>query len=356
MSEQTQTLNDAFEQAIDALINGDIETLQLLLAQYPTLTETYSTQEHHGTLLHYVAANGVEDERQKTPSNILEITRSLLEAGTNPNAVGDMYDGSSILTALVSSIHPAQAGKQADLVRLLCEFGAKANGVKDDGLPLRTSIIFCYPKAVEALANCGARIDNVVFAAALGKLDLVKQFIEQGVEEYIDAFGFSYEAPQQVLEVALRAASMMGHLDIVEFLLQTGVDINAKYTPTDGTALHEACNMNHIDIVHYLLGNQADITKQDNNGMTPLHWAAWHGHLDLIDLLLVHHAPLEIKNKYGGTVLDATVHNLVHSFYPIDKPLTILKKLVDAGADVMAVEPYPTGNSVIDDFLKSHRK
>ena len=78
---QVHHLNTTFEQAVDAIIAGDITTLQTLLTQYPALIHTRSTRDHHATLLYYVAANGVEIERQKTPVNIIDITRLLLEKG-----------------------------------------------------------------------------------------------------------------------------------------------------------------------------------------------------------------------------------------------------------------------------------
>ena len=40
----------------------------------PSCARARSTREHRSTLLHYVSANGVEDFRQKTPKNIVEIT------------------------------------------------------------------------------------------------------------------------------------------------------------------------------------------------------------------------------------------------------------------------------------------
>jgi len=38
-----------------------------------------------------VAANGVENYRQKTPANIVEITKLLLDAGAEVDAEADMY-------------------------------------------------------------------------------------------------------------------------------------------------------------------------------------------------------------------------------------------------------------------------
>jgi hypothetical protein len=65
-----------FESAVDAVISGDLETLQSKLRDDPELVRARSTRVTHfdppvhgATLLHYVAANGVEGYRQKSPPN-----------------------------------------------------------------------------------------------------------------------------------------------------------------------------------------------------------------------------------------------------------------------------------------------
>ena len=54
-----------FEEAVDAVISGDIETLKSLLRREPSLIRMRSSRAHGAMLIHYVAANGVEDERQR---------------------------------------------------------------------------------------------------------------------------------------------------------------------------------------------------------------------------------------------------------------------------------------------------
>ena len=58
-----------FEQAVDAIIAGDIVTLSLLLKKNPPLIHERSLRWHRSTLLHYIGANGVEDFRQQSPPN-----------------------------------------------------------------------------------------------------------------------------------------------------------------------------------------------------------------------------------------------------------------------------------------------
>ena len=101
----------AFEAAVDAILSGDSARLKKLLRENPELVRARSTREHRSTLLHYVSANGVEDFRQKTPKNIVEITKLLLEAGADVNAESDAYGGRSTALGLTAtSCHPDAAG------------------------------------------------------------------------------------------------------------------------------------------------------------------------------------------------------------------------------------------------------
>ena len=80
-----------FESAVEAVITGDMPTLRLLLAADPDLVRARSTivsdrdpPVHAATLLHYVAANAVEDYRQKTPPNAVEVARCCSRAAPSP--------------------------------------------------------------------------------------------------------------------------------------------------------------------------------------------------------------------------------------------------------------------------------
>ncbi|HEY1954415.1 MAG TPA: hypothetical protein VGH28_02365 [Polyangiaceae bacterium] len=53
-----------FEAAANAIVEGDLATLRGLLAAHPTLVRARSPYGHCATLLHHVAANGVEVARQ----------------------------------------------------------------------------------------------------------------------------------------------------------------------------------------------------------------------------------------------------------------------------------------------------
>ena len=320
-----------FEGAVDAVVDGNVDALKALLRKNPALIRERSPRVHRATLLHYVAANGVEDFRQKTPKNALDVARVLLDAGAEVDALAETYGGGTLQTTmnlLVSSAHPAIAGLQAPLAELLLDYGAAIDGVANDASPLMTALAFDYYKTAETLARRGARIDGVIAAAALGKLDLVKRVViapdklAAGVPLVGPVWGKMPSDAASHIERALVWASKFGHLAVVRHLLDVGVDPASR----------------------------------DGDAMTALHWAAGHRHLDVVRLLLERGAPLEVLNDWGGTVLSSTVWiarngpmNDGRAPKEVGYP-QIIETLLAAGADARRVE-RPTGDAEIDAVL-----
>jgi ankyrin repeat protein len=306
--ERIRAGSDPFEAAADAVVTGDLDTLASLLRAQSGLTTARSARVHRATLLHYVAANGVEDFRQSTPPNAVVVALALLEAGAAVDALADTYDGGTAQTTLnllVSSVHPAQAGLQPELAELLLDYGAAIDGLEDDCSPLMTALAFGYGDSAETLARRGARIDNVVAAAALGREDLVRRFVVDG----------STLAPEarvvrtEWLRIALDGASHVG------------------------VALAWAAKYGRLTIVRLLLDRGADPAGADHQGMTALHWAAAHGRLDVVEELLGRGSPLEVENAWHGTVLSSTAFFAVSMPVPgVDYP-AVLERLLAAGGD-----------------------
>lgn len=252
-----------FEAAADAVVNGEAAKLKELLSENPELVRARSTREHRSTLLHYVSANGVEDFRQKTPKNILKITKLLLEAGADLNAESDAYGGRSTTLGLTAtSWHPEKAGVQLALMDLLIEHGAIIDG-PDGGSAVNGCLHNGRGEAAEFLASRGARLD-LEGAAGVGRLDIVKSFFK-------DDGRLKPPATQEQIKAGFAWACEFGRTSVVDFLLQRGMELNAKL-------------------------------KHD--GQTGLHWAAYGGHVDTVKLLLEHGAPVDAKDEnYGGTPL-----------------------------------------------------
>jgi hypothetical protein len=238
-----------FEAAIDAVVDGDLEALQRLLEEHPGLSRARSAFGHRSTLLHYVAANGVENTKQRSPKNAPAIARALLHAGAEPDALSGAYGGTgATIDLLVSSDHPATAGVQADLIEVLCRGGAKVEGWADDGSPLWGAITWGYTRAAERLVACGARVDNLITAAVVGTLEQVQSYFGadgrvRPIEHLRGEKQFSHGRPvdlRHLLEYALIEAAAHGRRDVVEFLLTKGPDLDVREPVYQNTALDGA--------------------------------------------------------------------------------------------------------------------
>lgn len=227
-------------QTIELAIDGRRDELAACLEADPSLVHARSAAPFGATLLHYAAAaNGVEDELQRTPANAVEIVRLLLGCGADVDALSTSYDGGPNQTALcllVSSWHPFKAGVQADLVRELVRGGANVNGLEDDGMPLATALVFGYTRAALMLAECGARIDNLLFAAGLGDAARVAPFLSESGGAVEGAAG-TFVSPTlgqrkidgaEALQQAFHLAAVHGHLDVAQTLLDHGASVTAK--------------------------------------------------------------------------------------------------------------------------------
>ena len=255
-------LDAGFEAACDAIEWGEVDALRTLLDARPELVRARSPFPHHATLLHHVAANGIEVERQlQSPPNAVDIAWLLLERGADPDAVCDAYSGrDTTLTLLVSSAHPASAGVQAPLVEELCRGGARVNGLDDDGAPLFTALTSGYTKAAEALVRCGARVDNLVFAAADGRLDEVQGYfdadgglaLDRGWGTLLDGPSGSRLERDRLLDYALIWAALHGRREVVEFLLAKEPDLEFTEPFFHSTARGAAGHGRHKEIVALL--------------------------------------------------------------------------------------------------------
>jgi hypothetical protein len=286
---QAATREDApvfrFESAVEAVIDGDLPALESLLRASPDLVGARSMRVtcfdppvHGATLLHYIAANGVENHRQRTPKNAVEIATALLRAGAEVDALAGMYGGQcTTMSMLVSSSPPAQAGLQTDLTETLLDFGAaiEGRGSGQWGSPLITALVFGFPGTAEALVRRGARVDNLVAAAGLGR--------PTGTEQLLPAA----DAPTRHRALAL--AAQLGHLEIVRLLLDAGEQPD-RYNPpgfhAHSTPLHQAIIAGHDAVVHLLIERGAGLDIKDTiYQSTPLGWALYAEKTEIAEYL-----------------------------------------------------------------------
>src|SRR5205807_2640471 len=240
--------------------------LSNLLGAHSELVRARSMRQHRSTLLHYVSANGIEDFRQKTPKNIVEIAKMLLDAGSDVNAESEAYGGRSTTLGLTAtSYHPEAAGVQLELLALLLEHGATIDPL-DGGSVVNGCLRNGRGQAADFLASRGARLD-LEGASGVGRLDVVKTFFD-------DAGQLKSVATQTQMNAGFAWACEFGRTEVVTFLLQHGMNADAKLTQRGETGLHWAAYGAHVQIVRLLLERVTRIdTKDQAHESTPLEWA-----------------------------------------------------------------------------------
>src|SRR5437868_7311770 len=279
-----------FEEAADAVVEGDIATLEHLLDEDPSLIHARSTREHRCTLLHYVGANGFESIRQKSPPNAVEVAELLLRRGAEVDAVtsGSMGVGTT-LGLVATSVHPHRARVQIPLLEILLAHGASVDGEPGEWNPLLAALQNDRPEAARFLADRGGKLD-FESAAGVGYLEVVKSFFN-------DDGTLKPNLTQRQLQTGFRWACEYGWPEIVDFLFDKGIDLVAGA----------------------------------NTGQTALHLAAHRGQLGMMKLLMDHGAPLEVFNCYHGTVLGQALWSAEHG-EPDIKFVAVVELLLAAGA------------------------
>jgi ankyrin repeat protein len=305
-----------FERAVDAIVNGDAATLRQLLHENPDLVHARSPREHQATLLHYVSANGVENYRQKSPNNAVEIATILLDLGAEVDAVADAYGKSTTLGLTATSIHPLRGGVLIPLLELLLAHGASINGAPGGWNIVNACLANGRKLASEFVTSRGATLD-LEGAAGVGRLDLVKSFFnEDGA--------LQPNATKTQMESGFIWACEYGKAKVADFLLEMGVD-------------KSTCRQHKL---------------------TGLHWAVASGDLDTVNAVLKHKPPLEARNVWGGTPLGGAIWAAKEGdpndpVWPNADWVPIIEVLLQAGANVHAVE-YPTKHSRIDEILRRY--
>lgn len=149
-------------------------------------------------------------------------------------------------------------------------------------------------------------------ATIFRNLDAVKLLVENGADvNFKDDYGCS----------PLYYAVVFSKYTIIDYLIKAGADINARCN-AGNTPMHQA--VNDISLFKYLIQNGAKPIA-NNNGDTPLHFAAIYGDLDVGTVLLDMTMNVNVKNNDEDTPLHKA------AYYG---NLDVIKLLVERGANL----------------------
>ncbi len=178
-----------------------------------------------------------------------------------------------------TALHWAAEEDQLDVTRLLLDAGAELEATTSWGAtPFEWAATMGSTRVADFLLSRGARGLSLRAAAALGKLDDVRRFVESGGSDRQS--GRPAEPPSD--EWPADSARMQG--DAVS------------------DALYAAARNGHGPVVEYLLTRGARVDAKGFFGATGLHWAAINGHAATVDLLIARGADVMLKDaRFGAT-------------------------------------------------------
>ncbi|MCW2706887.1 MAG: ankyrin repeat family protein [Frankiales bacterium] len=230
---------------VDAIHLGDVASLRRLLHDHPELGPArIGDLAQSRTLLHVVT-----DWPGHFP-NGAEIVVVLTRAGADVNAP---FHGQHAETAL----HWAASSDDVEVLDALLDAGADLEargGVVAGGTPLADATAFAQWETARRLVERGAQV-TPFDAAALGYLDVVKEFFPHYVEHDGEELGN-----------AMWAACHGGQKAVAVYLLARGADVNwvpawEQLTPLDAAARGQASHQNK-DVLRWLHSRGARTAAQ----------------------------------------------------------------------------------------------
>ena len=141
---------------------------------------------------------------------------------------------------------------------------------------------------------------------------------------------------------ALLQASRSSSIQFIETLIDLGADVDIQRTESKATPVLSATKWNNYLAASLFLRYGTKVNVQVNDGKTPLHWAVILGNENLVRLLLQHNADVNIQDTGGYTPL----HQLVK-----EGNTNLVRLLLEHNADVNIQDTYgktPLHQSVIE--------
>lgn len=98
---------------------------------------------------------------------------------------------------------------------------------------------------------------------------------------------------------ALILAASCGLVEIVQRMVDMGVDPETTYEKEGWTTLHIAAQRNHVEVARVLIEANAPVDPEDKRKARPLQWALRHKHFELAELLIQHGASIDVRWRDG---------------------------------------------------------
>ncbi|MEP3478719.1 MAG: ankyrin repeat domain-containing protein [Fuerstiella sp.] len=122
-------------------------------------------------------------------------------------------------------------------------------------------------------------------------------------------------------------AAVFGDMAKLKSMLAIDPDLVKSMGEYGFTALHGVASEEHYGAATYLIDNGADVNAKNDEGIAPLHLAAWP---QMVELLISRGAEIDVRDESGRTPL------MVHAEEAED--CDVMEMLLRLGADALAAD------------------
>ena len=281
------------QEVVEILIQGEVDTempdnkgyIPIIKAAHYSIWETVRLFLRHGLDAKSTNSDGINCLHAAASSGEISMIELLLDAKVPINVKSN--NG-------YTPLHSAAFSDEFEAVCLLVARGADTAAATDEGiLPLHCASDHASPKLFEFLLEFQTDVDvlgmggntPLHYAVSGNLLGNVSLLLEWNAD--IEARRNSYSSRP------LHIAARVGRIESVRLLLDHGCDVNSL-EEHELSALMIASMDGHLDIVQLLVERGAPSNGCGELGkFGPLHYAAMCGHTEIVDYLLRHGASIE---------------------------------------------------------------
>lgn len=294
-------VRDVGERLIQAVRNGDVNTMREILDAHPELVDSTTDMNER---LHPVDTNAMR------------------------------------------LIHVAISGNQIEAVRLLIARGANLNVRNADGrLPLHDCFEMGREQIKDLLLTAGAQVD-VIAATAWGMRDRLLEILRADPSPAND---------QTTNFTPLGWCGFGGEASTARILIDHGAIVDRL--PFDELAWQSTSRVANIPVARELLDAGANPNAQGEDLDTPMHLAIQSNMVsdphDFVQLLLERGADPSIRNKVGRTALDeaqAQDGAALETYFPRERVGT---KQLDRTIELLRQQPVASDQPLVDEFMRA---
>ena len=320
---------DKKKNALDlAIINGDEETVRLILQSKQPLYQALIHSANNPYLLRIILENGGNDNdwleypycNTTTPlcqaiiEGNTESVKLLLEAGADVNAVGSIRKRTPLHVA-------AEEGK-TEIVKLLLGYNVNIDPLDEERLT--PFMLAANAEIAKLLLDNGANIhhrtplghDAFSFALSKQNVDVIKYLLK-----------INFNPVQWIKNKSLHAlisSPTTASEEMLFLLLDAGADINATDALGDTPIMHAES----IDVIESLLAKGANANHMNNQGESVLFKLYFLGK-ECIDLLIKHGADIHHLDHDNNSIVHYAVSSSslsLRNFSDISPLLTLVGK------------------------------